>query len=241
MAKKYIIEIEDGKEGIILCQKGIVTVGLHLENESELKPLGIQSAIPYTEPDIKQVKEEAYLKGLNDGQGVIFESTQNNAFNNGYKKCLEDMEQVRKEERDRGYEDGYHQGLDDAWEAARKIMLEKRDGGFTLIELMYIFGSGIQDIFKTHTAIEAIEEIRAHEQAQKEKESEESKKEQSVTAEEVMRQYLDTFCKGSRCRECVLNTSDFTCGRGYHFLTNSRISDEEVRKAYATVLEKERK
>lgn len=68
MGKKYIIEIEDGKEGIILCQKGIVTVGLHLENESELKPLGIQSAIPYTEPDLEQVRKEAYAEGFKDGQ-----------------------------------------------------------------------------------------------------------------------------------------------------------------------------
>ena len=36
------------------------------------------------------------------------------------------------------------------------------------------------------------------------------------------------------------NTPDFTCGRGYHFLSNNPVSDEEVRRAYAEVLEKMR-
>ena len=119
-----------------------------------------------------------------------------------------------------GYHEGFQQGLGLAWEAARKI----QDAGGNLSWWIH-----------NTTASEAIEGIRAYEQAQKE--SEEPKKEQSVTTEEVMRQYLDTFCHQKMCTRCPLNTPDFTCGRGYHFLTN-RISDEEVRRAYAEVLQR---
>jgi len=121
------------------------------------------------------------------------------------------------------YQRGYEAGLNDAWEAARKI----QDTGGNLSWWIH-----------NTTASEAIEGIRAYEQAQKE--SEELKKEQSVTTEEVMRQYLDIFCKGKWCSVCPLDTPDFTCGRGYYFLGNSRISDEEVRRAYAEVLQKMR-
>ena len=71
----------------------------------------------------------------------------------------------------------------------------------------------------------------------KQEESEEPEKEQSVTVEEVMRQYLETFCHGRSCMSCPLNAPNFTCGRGYHFITNP-VSDEEVRRAYTTVLQK---
>lgn len=153
-----------------------------------------------------------------------------------------DLEQVKREAYREGREDGVHDGMYDAWDAARKISMAEINGHCSWKTMKNIFGYDVPSkIFKNFTASEVIEEIRAYEQAQKEKESEESKKEQSVTAEEVMRQYLDTFCKVNRCRECVLHTSDFTCGRGYHFLTNNPVSDEEVRKAYATVLEKMRK
>ena len=141
---------------------------------------------PYTEPDMEQVKEEAYLKGLNDGQGVILESTQNNAFNNGYKKCLEDMEPIRKEAYGNGYEaakhecedcpkqaytdtlrmDVYQKGLSDAWEAARKIALTEGLG----IDGMYaVFGTeNPEPIFREYSANECIEKIRQYEQEKEE-------------------------------------------------------------------------
>ena len=128
---------------------------------------------------------------------------------------------------EKAQEEAYQQGLYDAWEAARKIASDNAGRNYS------IFGQHFTaEILNTHTASECIEEIRAYEQAQKEKEEEKSSR-----AEDVMRQYLDTFCKGHGCGECILYTSDFTCGRGYHFLTN-RVSDEEVRRAYATVLAK---
>lgn len=110
--------------------------------------------------------------------------------------------------------------LTDAWECARKICLEDDDGGIPASTVNDIFNvRNYRNALRDFSATEAIEEIRAHEQAQKEKEEQEEK--ESVTAEDVMRQYLDTFCKHNFCTKCLLHTPDFTCGRGYHFLTHS--------------------
>lgn len=167
---------------------------------------------PYTAPDLDAIRNEAYEKGVQDTKQHWVDAPRTYA-----------------------YKFGYENGLNAAWVAARTL--------WNTPNRKEIFGHTIfNTVLTTLTAQEAIEKIRAHEQAQKEKEeqkqeeSEESKKEQSVTVEEVMRQYLYRFCNGKNCTGCPLHTSDFTCGRGYHFLTN-RVSDEEVRKAYATVLE----
>jgi len=90
-----------------------------------------------------------------------------------------------------------------------------------------VFGSGGWKFIINHTASEAIEKIRQYEQ----------KKQESITAEDVMRQYLDNFCRGRKCTGCPLHTPDFTCGRGKYFLYDS-MSNEEVRRAYAIVLAK---
>jgi len=152
------------------------------------------------------------------------EKAQKEAYQKGYETAKRECEDCPKQAyTDTLRMDVYRKGLSDAWEAARKI----QDTGGNLSWWIH-----------NTTASEAIEGIRAYEQAQKE--SEELKKEQSVTTEEVMRQYLDIFCKGKWCSVCPLDTPDFTCGRGYYFLGNSRISDEEVRRAYAEVLQKMR-
>ena len=189
MGKKYIIELLDD------CQsefKGIMVFGLTQEKQISVELIPEESLTPYTEPDIEQVRKEAYKEGR---------------------------------------EAGIKDGMCEAWEAARKIASDNAGRNYS------IFGQHFTvEILNTHSASEAIEEIRAYEQAQKEKEEQEQ--EQSFTAEEVMRQYLDTFCKGKSCTGCPLHTPDFTCGRGYHFITKNPISDEEVRRAYAEVLQK---
>lgn len=137
---------------------------------------------------------------------------------------------------EKAQEEAYQRGLSDAWEAAKKIW------EYDLTTLREIFGEGIMrmDFFMKFTASEVIEEIRAYEQAQKEKEDQTQKEEEKpFSVDEFMRQYLDKFCKSQRCRYCVLNTDDFTCGRGYYFTTaDSPVSDEEVRRAYAEVMKK---
>lgn len=204
MGRKYIIELEDENyhqysdsepSDYLWKVKGF--------NALVFDEVGISKLTPYTEPDLEQIRKEAYEKGQKD----LRES------------CVPQDEEAYGF----GYHEGFQCGLGLAWGAARKI----QDAGGNLSWWIH-----------NTTASEAIEGIRAYEQAQKE--SEELKKEQSVTTEEVMRQYLDIFCKGKWCTGCPLNTPDFTCGRGYHFLGNSRISDEEVRRAYAEVLQKMR-
>lgn len=155
MRKKYIIELEENEH----LYKTEMVLG-------EPVLCGVL-AEPYTVPDLEkileQAKADAYQEGLKDGQAVTLANEQNNAFNNGYKKCLEDMEQVRKEERDRGYEDGYECGLDDAWKAAR-----------TIIEMDWedknkIFGKDVfllSNIFSDNTAAEAIEKLKQYEKEQ---------------------------------------------------------------------------
>ena len=84
-----------------------------------------------------------------------------------------DMEQVRKEAHDKGYDDAtaeigsekaYQQGLSDAWEAARKVTQVRKYGGY---------GDCLEEVFGRHrvpwdvfdySASEAIEKIRQYEQ-----------------------------------------------------------------------------
>ena len=66
----------------------------------------------------------------------------------------------------------YQQGLDDAWEAAKKIFGYEFDGGLPVDELRNAFGfeSGpfcTADIFRTNTASEAIAKLKAYEEQQK--------------------------------------------------------------------------
>jgi len=65
------------------------------------------------------------------------------------------------------YEDGYQRGLNDAWEAARKICTNWVLPDSVLSE---IFGMNktIDDIMKENTASEAIEKIRQYEQEKEE-------------------------------------------------------------------------
>lgn len=143
-----------------------------------------------------------------------------------------------------GYKDGYNEpgknqqkayqrGLNDAWEAAKKIFLPVHQGGLPASALIQIFGnSPIEYSLEDYSASECIEKIRQYEQ-----EKEEQKEEKPIPVEDVMRQYLDMFCKGRSCTGCVLH--DFTCGNGTQFLSEKHpVPDEEVRRAYAEVLQK---
>lgn len=60
-----------------------------------------------------------------------------------------------------GYELGYSKGLDDAWEAARKIVLPTRDGGITWSVLRKIFSNAdiSSDILKNYGARSAVRRL----------------------------------------------------------------------------------
>lgn len=134
MRKKYIIELDEDPHSIRLMQ---------LKNGGDGVPITeFKTVCPYKEPDLEQIIDDAYTKGHDVG------------YKEGMQLSIDDAK--LKEE--------YKRGLANAWEAAKKIMLEKEDGGFTFNELNDIFGSySMTVIFRTNTAAEAIAKIKAGE------------------------------------------------------------------------------
>ena len=64
----------------------------------------------------------------------------------------------------------YEEGLNDAWETARKIRLYPSDGGISIEDLSKIFGNQTHyDILRDYSAQEAIEKIKAWEDKEDEK------------------------------------------------------------------------
>lgn len=59
----------------------------------------------------------------------------------------------------------YEDGLNDAWELARKIRLDVSVGGYTLSELKEIFDMSEYDVIKTFTPQEALARIEAYEES----------------------------------------------------------------------------
>ena len=134
---------------------------------------------PYTAPDLEQVRKEAYEDG----------------FKNAVHNCPEGcpyVEQARKEAYEKGYNNGYEdtvknyedtcilvarakdegreEGRCEAWEAARKIALDKEDGGLDTVAYCEIFGYGksFHTILKTFTASEVIAKIKEREDGKQE-------------------------------------------------------------------------
>ena len=134
---KYIIELERGET----AYKTVNSNG---------KPM-IQLLAPtlYTEPDLEQVRDEAY--------------------EDGYKTAKVQCDiQAEKDMREVGGRH-YQRGLSDAWEAARKICLNECDGGMSATEVNNIFKVGFyRDALLRYSAAEAIEKIRQYEQGKKE-------------------------------------------------------------------------
>jgi hypothetical protein len=124
MGKKYLLEIEENKDGSFAWS----------------------NFAPYTAPDLEQVRKEAYEKGRKDVETQF---------------CSYDACKNRQEE--------YQRGLNDAWEAARKICLNDSDGGLTVTEIANIFDvSYYRDAMKKYSVHEAIEKIRKYEQEKEE-------------------------------------------------------------------------
>lgn len=91
-----------------------------------------------------------------------------------------DLDAIRKEAYAEGYKEGmqlsiddaklkkeYQRGINDAWEAARKIACDRPHGGFRIDTKQHIFGaSDYAYILANYNASEAIEGIKAYEQEQ---------------------------------------------------------------------------
>ena len=83
-----------------------------------------------------------------------------------------DIEKVRREEYEKGFDAGrmlnrgkYEKGLNDAWEAARKIILSSKRGGFSIDEFAECFGRNTlkYDVLEDYSASEAVEKISKYE------------------------------------------------------------------------------
>ena len=104
----------------------------------------VENLTPYIEPDLEQVRKEAYEKGQKD----LRES------------CVPQDEEAYGI----GYNEGFQYGIDVTWDAARKIE------NLPEAEKFEIFGEyDMFHIMRRYTATEAIEKIRQYEQSQKEK------------------------------------------------------------------------
>ena len=72
MGKKYIIELESGTHIFVLGPEGIVHIGEPDVVYETVDGMQIGDAVinakPYTEPDLEQVRKEAYEEGFKDGQ-----------------------------------------------------------------------------------------------------------------------------------------------------------------------------
>lgn len=133
----------------------------------------LANEIRKTIESVKDLKTEA--SGINNHLGsleglVRFDNQKkvDEAYQRGYDKGYEDKTN-NDEVCNELAKDIYQRGLNDAWEAARKIVLSPDEGGTSLPELFAIFGgiNSMQRIFRSYSASEAIEKLKAYEKKQK--------------------------------------------------------------------------
>lgn len=135
--RKYIIELAEDPTEIKLMK---------LKNgESGLPCMEFETVTPYEEPDLDAIRKEAYQKGYCDALA---------------KHCA-----ICEEKKDA--EEAYQRGLNDAWDAARKI---ERMTNREIKECFRVEPEFKQWVCCQFTAEEVIERIRQYEQKKEEKE-----------------------------------------------------------------------
>lgn len=144
------------------------------------------------------------------------------AYQRGFKAGKEERSEWEKEQRDRLVEEGRNE----AWEAVRKIYLNKDCGGLTGDELISIFGMGTPSIINNYSASEAISKIRDYEE-RKQKEQDEIKVGDEIrvgkeggNAFNVVVHLVGERCDGIKVYQCM-------GGSGIHFTFTS---EDDVRK-----------
>ena len=184
MGTKYIVELEDGEH---LYKTTINALGNPVMRSAE--------KVPYTEPDLERVKKTAYDDGYSAGC---------QAGREDLNRVMSDVKQIKKEayEYTKYLNKSYEDGLNDAWEAARKIVLDEWDNGIKYDDFYELFnGKSCKQVLNTLAAAEVIEKLQAYERAQLAK----------------LRDRLTAFCMKHHCTNCPLNTDDFNCGKGLSF------------------------
>ena len=163
---KYIIDVGDAYAEYI-CGKGDMLCLPVRINEFEDNWLNTNIPLmPYTEHDLEQIKKEAFKNGYDAAcKDIDIKSKTNAAYRKGYQdatvKISSDEQAIA--------EKAYQSGLNDAWEAARKICLNESDGGLSAITVHDIFNTEhYRDALRDYTPAKAIEKIRQYEQKQEE-------------------------------------------------------------------------
>lgn len=137
MGEKYIIELPENTHWIQWLMEGTEDHHPYMDFKS------VEDLTPYTEPDLKRVRKEAYDKGYHDGHNVCYENAK-------------DLMEEKKNE-------AYQHGLADAWGAAKKIVTMP-DRDFINSDILDLDPG--ESIFTKYTASEAIEKIQQYEQEQ---------------------------------------------------------------------------
>ena len=158
MGKIYIIELEE-KE--------------HLYKTKMILGEPVMCSVfpePYTEPDLEQVRKEAYDKGYEagreycPGQLSCMDATYQKGFRDGTKQCA-NCEEFKESAKAKAYQ----RGLADAWEACRKIGCYEIDGGYPVGYMLDLFDrDDLPKILSDYTAAEAIEKLKAYEHEKEE-------------------------------------------------------------------------
>lgn len=181
-----------------------------MNGKTYIASYSVDDLTPYTEPDTGAIREEAFKSGYNSACKVIdVESKTNTA---------------------------YQKGLSDAWEAARKIVLDTDKGGIPLSKLQQVFHKGLpNEIIGAFSASKALEEIRAYEQAQKEKEEQITKGDIVLIKSTPEVEILVTYADEEYVSGIALTEVDGNCEIGDQY-TNIRISNiEKTGKHYDIV------
>lgn len=121
---------------------------------------------------------EITKKHHTDDYCTQYYSTDNGLFLS--ERFLDNAEQVKIDPTDEAdwWSDGYNSGLNDAWEAARKIIDRTS-------RTINAFGMGVPDIFNRYTASEAIAKIREYEEKQKAEERSTARQKVEALADEI--------------------------------------------------------
>ena len=67
-----------------------------------------------------------------------------------------------REKTEKTYDEGYEKGINDAWKCAKEIVLNPKEGGLNVIDLLKIFGTIYPYcILSKYSALEAMAKIKA--------------------------------------------------------------------------------
>ena len=142
---KYIINIEN--EDMITNGHIVIPLEVCVQGNEEKIKFNCEvtnDLTLYTEPDLEQVKKEAYENGYENG------------FVAGHLKAEKSGQSF--------YEDGYQRGLNDAWDAARKIINMPEADLLNLFTECYAAVCTSVQVFLKYDASECTEKIRQYEQ-----------------------------------------------------------------------------